>query len=44
MLETYQAYGDYNDSATVTRELIQEVADEAIGTRQCHCRWHCLRS
>lgn len=34
MLETYQAYGDYNDSATVTRELIQEVADEAVGTRQ----------
>ena len=34
MLETYQAYGDYNDSATMTRELIQEVADEAIGTRR----------
>jgi lysyl-tRNA synthetase class 2 len=34
MLETYQAYGDYNDSAIMTRELIQEVADEAIGTRQ----------
>ncbi len=34
MLETYQAYGDYNDSAVVTRELIQEVADEAIGTRK----------
>ena len=34
MLETYQAYGDYDDSARVTRELIQEVADEAIGTRQ----------
>ena len=34
MLETYQAYGDYADSALVTRELIQEVADEAIGTRQ----------
>lgn len=34
MLETYQAYGDYNESANVTRELIQEVADEAIGTRQ----------
>ncbi|MDT5386598.1 MAG: lysyl-tRNA synthetase, class [Mycobacterium sp.] len=33
MLETYQAYGTYDDSATVTRELIQEVADEAIGTR-----------
>jgi lysyl-tRNA synthetase class 2 len=34
MLETYQAYGTYDDSARVTREVIQEVADEAIGTRQ----------
>ncbi len=34
MLETYQAYGTYDDSAVMTRELIQEVADEAIGTRQ----------
>jgi lysyl-tRNA synthetase, class II len=34
MLETYQAYGTYDDSALVTRELIQQVADEAIGTRQ----------
>ena len=34
MLETYQAYGTYDDSAVLTRELIQEVADEAIGTRQ----------
>jgi lysyl-tRNA synthetase class 2 len=34
MLETYQAYGTYDDSAVVTRELIQEVADEAIGTRE----------
>jgi lysyl-tRNA synthetase class 2 len=34
MLETYQAYGTYDDSAVVTRELIQEVADEAFGTRQ----------
>ncbi|MGW0159843.1 lysine--tRNA ligase [Mycobacterium sp. NPDC003323] len=34
MLETYQAYGTYDDSAVVTRELIQEVADEALGTRQ----------
>ena len=33
MLETYQAYGTYDDSAVTTRELIQEVADEAIGTR-----------
>lgn len=42
MLETYQAYGDYNDSALVTRELIQEVADEALGTRQVPCRMaHC---
>lgn len=34
MLETYQAYGTYDDSEIVTRQLIQEVADEAIGTRQ----------
>jgi lysyl-tRNA synthetase class 2 len=34
MLETYQAYGTYDDSAVATRELIQQVADEAIGTRQ----------
>jgi lysyl-tRNA synthetase class 2 len=34
MLETYQSYGTYDDSAVVTREIIQEVADEAIGTRQ----------
>ena len=33
MLETYQAYGTYDDSAVVTRQIIQEVADEAIGTR-----------
>ncbi|KUI05773.1 lysine--tRNA ligase [Mycobacterium sp. IS-3022] len=33
MLETYQAYGTYDDSADMIRELIQEVADEAIGTR-----------
>jgi lysyl-tRNA synthetase class 2 len=34
MLETYQTYGTYDDSAIVTREIIQEVADDAIGTRQ----------
>ena len=34
MLETSQAWGTYDDSAVMTRELIQEVADEAIGTRQ----------
>lgn len=34
MLETYQAWGTYDDSAIVTREVIQEVADEAIGARQ----------
>ncbi|GAC57932.1 lysine--tRNA ligase [Gordonia hirsuta DSM 44140 = NBRC 16056] len=32
MMETYQAYGDYNDSATMTRELIQAVALGALGT------------
>lgn len=34
MLETYQAYGDYEDSARIIREVIQEASDEAIGTRQ----------
>jgi lysyl-tRNA synthetase, class II len=34
MLETYQTYGTYDDSAVMIRELIQEVADDAIGTRQ----------
>jgi lysyl-tRNA synthetase, class II len=33
MLETYQAFGTYDDSAVMMREMIQEVADEAIGTR-----------
>jgi len=34
MLETYEAWGTYDDSAVMIRELIQGVADEAIGTRQ----------
>ncbi|MGL4306139.1 MAG: lysine--tRNA ligase [Mycobacteriaceae bacterium] len=33
MLETYEAYGTYDDSARMIRELVQEVADAAIGTR-----------
>lgn len=33
MLETYQAYGTYDDSARMIRELIQEVAEEAFGTQ-----------
>ncbi len=33
MLETYEAYGTYDDSEKMTREIIQEVAEEAIGTR-----------
>ncbi|ORM37327.1 lysine--tRNA ligase [Williamsia sp. 1135] len=32
MLETYQAYGTYDDSARMTREVIQEVAMGALGT------------
>ncbi|MCM3895353.1 lysine--tRNA ligase [Gordonia sputi] len=32
MLETYQAYGTYDDAATMTREIVQEVALGAIGT------------
>ena len=34
MLETYEAWGTYDDSATMIRETVQEVADEALGTRQ----------
>jgi lysyl-tRNA synthetase class 2 len=33
MLETYQAWGTYDDSAVMIREVIQEVADEVFGTR-----------
>lgn len=32
MLETYQAYGDYDTSATMIREVIQEVAEEVFGS------------
>ena len=32
MLETYQAYGTYDDSARMTRELVQEVSQRALGT------------
>ncbi|GGF21375.1 lysine--tRNA ligase [Williamsia phyllosphaerae] len=34
MLETYQAYGTYDDSAVMTRELVQEVSQRALGTLQ----------
>lgn len=34
MLETYQAWGTYDDSAIMIRELVQEVADDALGTRE----------
>lgn len=34
MLETYEAYGTYDDSARMLREVVQEVADAAFGTRQ----------
>ncbi|MDR7170838.1 lysyl-tRNA synthetase class 2 [Nocardia kruczakiae] len=33
MLETYEAYGTYDDSALMMRELIQEVAQEVFGTQ-----------
>lgn len=33
MLETYEAYGTYDDSARMTRELVQEVAQAAFGTQ-----------
>lgn len=33
MLETYEAYGTYDDSAKMIRELVQEVAQGAFGTQ-----------
>ena len=33
MLETYQAYGTYDDSAVMIRELVQEVSQAALGTQ-----------
>lgn len=33
MLETYEAYGTYDDSAKMIRELVQEVAQAAFGTQ-----------
>ncbi|MGO1703603.1 MAG: lysine--tRNA ligase [Candidatus Corynebacterium faecigallinarum] len=32
MLETYQAYGTYDTGAQLTREIIQEIAEEVFGT------------
>lgn len=32
MLEAYQAYGDYNTMATLTRELVQEAAQAVYGS------------
>ncbi|WP_020169995.1 lysine--tRNA ligase [Gordonia polyisoprenivorans] len=32
MLETYQAYGTYDDAAVMTRELVQEVSQGSLGT------------
>lgn len=32
MLETYQAYGTYDDAARMMREVIQEIAEEVFGS------------
>jgi lysyl-tRNA synthetase class 2 len=34
MLETYEAYGTYDDSAVMTRELVQEVVQAVYGSLQ----------
>ncbi len=36
MLEAYEAYGDYDTIGTLTRELIQRAAREALGTTVLH--------
>lgn len=33
MLEAYEAYGDYDTMATLTRDLVQGAADDLFGTR-----------
>ncbi|MFT4085617.1 MAG: lysine--tRNA ligase [Gordonia sp. (in: high G+C Gram-positive bacteria)] len=33
MLETYQAYGTYDDAAVMTRELVQTVCERVLGTQ-----------
>lgn len=33
MLEAYEAYGDYDTMATLTRDLVQGAADDIFGTR-----------
>ena len=37
MLETYQAYGDYDDSARVTRELFRRSPTRRSAPDKCHC-------
>jgi len=36
MLEAYEAYGDYDTIGTLTRELIQQAARDALGTTVLH--------
>ena len=38
MLETYEAYADYNDVAAMTEELVAHVARETIGTHHDRAR------
>ena len=38
MLETYEAYADYNDVAAMTEELVAHVARETLGTHDDRAR------
>lgn len=38
MLETYQAYADYDDVARMVEDMVTTVADEALGGRTCTFR------
>lgn len=40
MLETYEAYADYNDVARMVEEMVTNVAREALGTFTCTFRDH----
>ena len=38
MLETYEAYADYNDVAAMVEEMVSSVALEVLGTTKCEFR------
>ena len=42
MLEFYQAYANYKDLIVLTQEMMREIADKVLGTRQVSFKEHCI--